>query len=155
MSSASAQEMCDFFGGQGTRTPKSPRLLPRLLVALHKLAIRSCHWRQHLDNLLTVESVALTPTDQHPSTWQVLCMLPKENRKLQPSYKSSDPWEWPVYEMCWCNRGMKFVGVANRYLIWVKAPVRWNLCPELLGWPRTWDYQEPEISKGKQLPLLW
>lgn len=60
--------MCDFFGGQGTRTPKSPRLLPRLLVALRKLAkvpllkttLRQLNWMWR--------SVALTPTDQHPST---------------------------------------------------------------------------------------
>lgn len=74
---------------------KQLRLLPRLLVALHKLAIRSHYCRWHLHNSLNREKSsqclhrAFTPTSQHLRYRKVLCLLQKGKGKYQSAKNPS------------------------------------------------------------------
>lgn len=80
-----------------------------------------------------------------PSTGRVSACY-QRRRKHQPSYKSSDLWEWPAHKMRWCNSGTQFVGVTNWYLICVRPPP-WDgtYAQSCLGG------EEPETSKGRVL----
>lgn len=52
---------------------------------------------------------------------KVLCMLPREKGKHQPSYNVFDPQWWPACKMCQSNSGSNLVGVTNQCLIGLKT----------------------------------
>lgn len=118
---------------------KQPGLLPRLVVALHKMVVRPYCWRQHLHNSLNTEKSswslprAFIPTDSaHDIRRNSAC---HQRRKV----KTNPDTNALTYNGDLSTRyasGRKRVGVTNQYLIGLKAHLmRKNPC--LTHRPRT------------------
>lgn len=126
-----------------TQIPDQPRLWPKLLASLCKLAVRVKATLRMSLNLKSSWCLtrALTPTD----SWdrKALCMLPEEKGQHQLSDKLCDLQGHPACPICWFNSGTDVWEWPTTFRFDLR-PTSWNRTHE----GRFLGVQEPDTRSA-------